>query len=99
MSQISVGFEAVELGRLDQGVEIGTRFGAVDGVREHPVFAPNNKRSDGVLDAVVVNLEPSVVDEAHESAPMIVEIAQRFAERCLRCDLRLSCIEPVAKAL
>jgi hypothetical protein len=51
---------------LDQTVEVGACFGAGDSVAEHPVVAPDDKRSYLILGAIVVELDPPIVKETNE---------------------------------
>lgn len=55
MAQPGVGLLAVGLGGFDQAVDLGTGRGALGRVAEQPVLAPDDKRADGVLSAVVVD--------------------------------------------
>ena len=47
VTQIGVGFEAVELGGLDQGVDVSGGLRTVYSIAEQLVVAPNHQRSDG----------------------------------------------------
>ena len=53
--EIGFRIQTVCLSGCDDGINRGTGFGSVCRVAEQPVLASYRKRSDGVLDAVVVD--------------------------------------------
>ncbi len=85
--EVGVGLEAVGLGGFDERVEVGAGPGAVDGIGEEPVLAPGDEGADGVLAAVVVDVESSVVAVADEAVPVPVEIEPAPSERTPRNGL------------
>jgi len=83
VSQVGAGFVAIGLGRLDQRVEVGARLGALDGGAEQPRPSPLGEGADGVLRAVVVDLESAIVEEASEARPMREQVGECLTERGL----------------
>jgi hypothetical protein len=61
--------DTVELGGLDQRGEHGPVAGTTIGAGEQVVLATKRDRPHRPLDCVVVDLEVTVVEEAHEAGP------------------------------
>ena len=55
MAQPRIGLLAVDLGGLDQAVNLCAGGGAVDGITEQPSFASDHKRLDRSFSGVVVD--------------------------------------------
>ena len=62
--------EPVGLGGFDHGVDDGAGRSAVWCVGEEPVLASDGERADGALDAVVIEFEPAIEEEAEELGPI-----------------------------
>ena len=58
--QVGLGIEAVQLGRLDQGVEGGRPLGAPIRASEQVVLAPDGDAAKRPLGRVVVEPDPAV---------------------------------------
>lgn len=69
-SQVCIRFKPIGLGRLDERVKVGARLRALDCVTEQPVFPARDERSDGVLAAVVIDLQTAVFAVANEPIPL-----------------------------
>ena len=54
VAQPRVGLLAVDLGGLDQAVDLRAGSGTVYGVAEQPILAPDNEGPDGPLGRIVV---------------------------------------------
>lgn len=55
----------IGLGGEDKAVETGRGFSAVDGVREEPVIAPDNKGADSPLGGIIIDRQTTVLDITH----------------------------------
>lgn len=72
VAQIGVGFQLVGLGRLDEGIQVGAGFDTAHRVTEQPVFPPGDKRTDGILGPVRIDLKTTVVEIANQFGPFVV---------------------------
>lgn len=54
-------------------------------------------RPERILAAVVVDLEPAVIEHAHEQRPLVVEVGHRLAGEHLRRNVTTLGIEPSLK--
>ena len=64
--QIGFRIQTVSLSGCNDGINRGTVFGSVRRVAEQPVLASYRKRSDGILDAVVVNRHIAIFQKCIE---------------------------------
>ena len=96
--QIGVRFDAVGLGGLDQGVQVGARHGTVDGVTEEPAFATEHEGAKGVLAAVVVDGHFALREEGGQLRPLTEGVVHGFPEPALRQHLGAQRLEPGVEA-
>ena len=68
--------DAVQLAGLDQTIDGGGTLSAGIRTGEEPIFPAEGDAADGVFGAVVVDLEPAVVDEAGERRPVAERVAR-----------------------
>ena len=92
-------FDAIGLGGLDQGIQVGARHGAVDGVTEEPAFATEHEGANGVLAAVVVDGHFAVRQEGGQLRPLTERVVNGFPEAALGQHLGAQCLEPGVEAL
>ena len=97
MPEIGIGLQSVGLGGLDQRVQIGTGLDPLDRVAERPVLAPEQEWADGILRAIVVDLQPTVVQVTDQLVPFVVQVAQRLAGRTAWRHLWQGFIQPAAQ--
>src|SRR5215210_3500390 len=76
VAQPHLGIKAVELGRLDEGVDGRGALAAGIGAGEQVVLAAEGERPDGAFGGVVVDLQAPVVEVAGERGPAREGIAQ-----------------------
>src|SRR5512147_2050244 len=76
--------DAVQLAGLDQTIDGGGTLSAGIRTGEEPIFPAEGDAADGVFGAVVVDLEPAVVDEAGERRPVAERVAERLGQSALR---------------
>jgi hypothetical protein len=81
--QIGVRFNAVGVGGLDQGIQVGARDSTLDGVNEEPAFATQYERANGVLAAVVVDVHVALREEGGELRPLTEGVVHGFPEPAL----------------
>lgn len=67
--EIGLRIKAVELGRLDQGVDDGGAFAAGVGAGEEPVLAADGEWPDRAFGGIVVDLQIAMVGIAGERRP------------------------------
>lgn len=94
MAQPCIGFLAVDLGGLEQAVELRTGRGALRRVTEEPRLTPNDKRLYRTLRKIVVDRQMAGLDVALQPAPVIRQIVHCLSQHTLRCDLGLRFIQP-----
>lgn len=58
-----------------------------------------DKRTDGALDSVVVEIDTAIVEEADEAVPARERVADRLAETALCADLPTACLEEVMQVV
>ena len=73
--EVTVGLDAVELCRSDEGTDCSPSVSAAIGASEHMVFAPERHGPDGAFDGVVVELDTTVVEEPAQRRPARERIA------------------------
>jgi hypothetical protein len=69
---------------LNEGVEDGGPVGAGHASGKQPVLTAHRHRPELALGSVVVGTEASVLDEAIQSRPLVVQVAQRICQGGLR---------------
>ena len=52
--------------RFDDGVEDGAAFASLGIAKEEPVLFADSRRTNGIFDQVVIDLEPTVLDKEQE---------------------------------
>lgn len=75
-----MGFEAVSLGRFNQGKEDRSCLARAFASEEQPVFGPEFRWTDRVFDEIVIDLDGTVVEEDFETGPLVDGVAYGFAE-------------------
>lgn len=95
MAQPRIGRLAVGFGSFDQAVKFCAGSGTFGRVTEEPVLSPDDKRADGTLGNVVVDLQVALFDLAFQLAPVASQVADGLAQGILRRDLRLRFLYPV----
>ena len=78
IAQVGTGIDPVELGRLDQAHDGGRALACQQRARKQPVLAPDRDGPHLVLDPIVVDGQPAVVDEARERLPALEAVVQRL---------------------
>lgn len=74
LRQPRIGLLIVDLGGLDQAVDLCADGGAVDGIAEQPSSASDHKRLDRSFSGVVVDEQITRFDIALQSTPVIHQI-------------------------
>lgn len=87
VAQPRIGLLAVDLGGLNQAVDLCAGTGAVHGVAEQPSLAPDDKWLDRTLRKVVVDRQMACLDIAFQPTPVVRQIVHGLAQHTLRCDL------------
>ncbi len=67
--EVTVGLDAVELCRGDEGTDRGPSVSAAIGASEHMILSPECHGSDGALDRIGVKLDAAVIKEAAQRRP------------------------------
>src|SRR5258708_5657368 len=88
VGDVGLRLAVVEVAGLDQRRDAGPGFGPLVMTSEERVLAIENDRADAALDAVGVEFDASVVEEADEPFPMVQTIAQVLGEVGLARDAR-----------
>ena len=65
VTQIGIRLVPVRLGRLNDGIKLGTGASAGLGVSEFPVVSADTKRPEGALGGIVIDVEAPVLAIAH----------------------------------
>lgn len=78
--KVFAGVDAQPAAVLHDGVEDGAFFARFDVAEEQPVLGSELGRADGILDEVVVDLDPAVDEEEFELRPLAQGILDGFAE-------------------
>ena len=94
MAQPRIGLLAVDLGGLNQAVDLCAGTGAVHGVAEQPSLAPDDKWLDRTLRKVVVDRQMAGLDIAFQPTPVVRQIVHGLAQHTLRCDLGVRLVQP-----
>lgn len=81
--EVGVGIKAAAAAALDDGVEDGAAVAGGVGTDEEPVFLAQGGGPDGVLDEVVVDFDPAVVEIHGEGGPLPKGVAAGLAQRTL----------------
>ena len=84
MAQPQVRFKAVGLGGFDQRVDQGTGVRTGGGVGEQPGLAPDDEGADGILGGIIVEGQIAAFEIADQARPLLMEVAERFAQRPCR---------------
>ena len=85
-SEVTIRVDAVGLAGFDQRIEIGACVRAVDGVREQPATASDDKRANGIFAGIVRYGPVAVLDVTDQLGPLRVQISQCFAEQAVGHD-------------
>jgi len=88
VGEISVGIDVVELAALDQRGDHRPAFCAAVRPSEERILAGERERSDRPLDRIGVDLDPPIVEESSETAPMREPVADRLGELALPAQER-----------
>ena len=70
--QVGLGVDAGAVAVADEGIKEGGSFAAFRIAHEKPVLLADGARTDGVLDQIVVDLDPAVLEEHEEFVPLAV---------------------------
>ena len=80
VSEPGVGFNAVELGGLDQRADDRPAFAAAVGAGEEMVLAPEREGANRAFDRIVVDFDAAVIDIKAKRRPPSKRVADRFGE-------------------
>ena len=94
-----VGFDAVQLGGLDEPGDTSPRGGAFVVAGEQCVLSIQGNRPGEILDAVAVHLDAPVGEEDLKAVPVAGDIGELFAEAGLGRDAGALLLQPVAEGL
>lgn len=94
MAQPRIGLLAVDLGSLDQAVDLCAGRGAFRRVTEQPGFTSDNKRLYRTLRQVVVDRQVAGLDVAFQPAPVVRQIVHRLTQHALWRDLSVRLVQP-----
>lgn len=83
VAQPGVGFDAVELGRLDQRADHRPAMAAAIAAGEQMILPAESHRTDGTFDRVGVEFDTAVVDEPGQARPS----AERIADCSVRSEI------------
>lgn len=86
IGEISFGIDVVEFARFDERGEDRPVLAAAVGTGEQGILAIERERTNGALDDVGIDLDPSIVDEATEPIPPRQGIADRLGDGALLRD-------------
>src|SRR5690606_33870574 len=86
-----------EDGAADHGVGDGGAAGALVGSGEQPALAADGDGPERARDAVVVELDATVLEEADEVRPLVDGVGERLAERRARWRLVVGLRDPGAE--
>lgn len=73
--------QTVFFGRLDHAIDRCAGRSSSGCVGEQPVFTPDHKRLNRTLAAVVVDLQPPVLQECRELFPLVQAVSNRLADQ------------------
>src|SRR5262249_19400940 len=94
VTQIVEGVNAVQSARGEQRVDDAGSLGSGLGSSEEPILASDRDAPELPLGGVVVKLEPGVVEESREGAPLVARVADGICDRTLRQDGKRLAIKP-----
>ena len=97
VGDIGLWLDAVHLGRLDHRIDRGGTRAAGLGAGEQPVLAADGDGADRALGNIVVDLEPTVAEEAGERLPSPGAITNGLGRRRLGRQLPERVVERGAK--
>lgn len=86
VAERGIGFDAVELGGLDQRADHGPAVAATVAAREQVVFASERDRADRPLDRIGIEFDASVIKEPCQTRPAAERVADRIGKRAARRD-------------
>ena len=87
----------VELGGLDQRIDGGGAMAALVRAGEGPVAPPGSHRPHGALGRIVAHAETAIVEEAHESVPVIQAVSDGLADLAAGRDATVLLAQPAAQ--
>ena len=87
ISEILVWLQTIFLRRFDDAENCRTCFGTRRGIGEEPILSADDKRLDASLGAVVVDLQPAVLDVTAQVRFFLDQIIDRLAELALWRDV------------
>ena len=94
-----IGFDAVQLGGLDERGDTSPRGGAFVVTREECIFPCKGNRPGEILDSIAVHLDAPVGEEEPEAVPVAGDIGELLAEAGLGRDAGALLPEPIAEGL
>src|SRR5204863_4624202 len=98
--QVQLGVESVQPARGDEREEVRGGFGVVVAPDEQPGLATDGNPAQLALAAVIVNLEPAVVEVAAQSVPLADDVPERRTqEPALRLDALILLCGPVEEGV
>ena len=71
IGQIRVGVQAVLFGGFDETINDGARLRAGGGEGEEPVLAANDEGFDAALTPIVIQLQPTILQEDQQLLPLM----------------------------
>ena len=94
VGEVSLGVDAVQLAGFDQRGENGPVFGTQIVTGKQRILAIEGNRPDRTLDGIGVDLDPAVIEEADQRAPVVERVADGLGERRLPRQLGETLLEP-----
>ena len=76
--EVGLGVDPGAVAVADEGIKQGGSFAALGIAHEEPVFLSDRARADGVLDQIVVDLNPAVLEEHEEFVPLAEGVGDGF---------------------
>ena len=83
-AEVSERIDAATAAGFDDRVDDGAAIAGSGFADEEPVLLPHSGGTDGILDAVVVDLEPAVGEEEEQAWPLAERVVDRPADGALR---------------
>lgn len=83
IGQVGLGVDASAVAVADEGIKMGGAFAAFGIAHEKPVLLADRAGPDGVLDQIVVDLDPAVLEEHKEFVPLAEGVSDSFAGEAL----------------
>ena len=84
LEQVIPGFDAAELGCVDQAVEQGGDPGPAFGPRSVVILSPDDNAAQGALRCVVVERDDGIVEEQGQPRSQAEHVVDRLAQATLR---------------